>query len=142
MWHVHTCRTTLYYVFFSSASRAKVKINEDFIHFCFGMLVQNLRRAHKDLQHIPSGLNVSVPKLVQYWYFHTSNPLFFFFFMCIDLNEDGILNEEEFSDPDLNEVPEDLTEEQFRLERLDEFRVADEDKNGKLERHELLVSIV
>ncbi|XP_068237144.1 45 kDa calcium-binding protein-like [Palaemon carinicauda] len=56
----------------------------------------------------------------------------------LDLDENGVLNEEEFSDPDLNEVPDDLTEELFRLERLDEFRVADEDKNGKLERHELL----
>lgn len=56
----------------------------------------------------------------------------------LDLNEDGSLSEEEFSDPDLNDVPEDMTEEEFKLERLDEFRVADEDKNGKIDRRELL----
>ncbi|KAK7047500.1 45 kDa calcium-binding protein [Halocaridina rubra] len=58
--------------------------------------------------------------------------------ILLDLNEDGTLNEEEFSDPDLNELPEDMTEEKFKLQRLDEFRVADEDHNGKIERRELL----
>ncbi|XP_047495307.1 45 kDa calcium-binding protein-like [Penaeus chinensis] len=56
----------------------------------------------------------------------------------LDVDEDGKLTEEEFSDPTMNEVPDYLTEEQFRLDRINEFRVADLDKNGKVERKELL----
>lgn len=58
----------------------------------------------------------------------------------LDVDEDGKLTEEEFSDPTMNEVPDYMTEEQFRLDRINEFKVADLDKNGKVERKELLVS--
>lgn len=62
-------------------------------------------------------------------------------FLCfLDVDEDGKLTEEEFSDPTMNEVPDYMTEEQFRLDRINEFKIADLDKNGKVERKELLVS--
>ncbi|KAG7153852.1 45 kDa calcium-binding protein-like [Homarus americanus] len=39
---------------------------------------------------------------------------------------------------DMNEVPDDMTLEQYKNERLKEFRIADEDSNGKVDRRELL----
>lgn len=39
----------------------------------------------------------------------------------------------------MNEVPDYMTGEQYRNERLKEFKIADEDKNDKLDRRELLV---
>lgn len=56
----------------------------------------------------------------------------------LDIDGDNKLTEDEFSDPEVNEVPDYMTVEQYRNERLKEFRIADEDENGKLERRELL----
>ncbi|XP_042208651.1 45 kDa calcium-binding protein-like [Homarus americanus] len=56
----------------------------------------------------------------------------------LDVDEDNKLSEDEFSDPDMNEVPDDMTLEQYKNERLKEFRIADEDSNGKVDRRELL----
>lgn len=39
----------------------------------------------------------------------------------------------------MNEVPDDMTVEQYKNDRLKEFKIADEDNNGKIDRRELLV---
>ena len=58
-----------------------------------------------------------------------------------DVDGDGTLSENEFADPDLNEVPDGISPEEFRKERLKEFHnVLDEDGNGKVERKEYIVS--
>lgn len=49
------------------------------------------------------------------------------------------MTEEEFSDPDTNQVPEDMTPNEYRQERIQEFKAIDEDENGHLDRRELLV---
>ncbi|XP_076044015.1 45 kDa calcium-binding protein-like [Oratosquilla oratoria] len=60
----------------------------------------------------------------------------------LDVDGDGVLTEEEFSDPAMNEIPEYLTEEKFKEERIHEFRnVVDENKNNKVEKKELLMYI-
>ncbi|KAK8743276.1 hypothetical protein OTU49_001345 [Cherax quadricarinatus] len=56
----------------------------------------------------------------------------------LDIDGDNKLSEDEFSDPDMNEVPDDLTVEQYRNDRQREFKIADEDNSGKLDRRELL----
>lgn len=59
---------------------------------------------------------------------------------CIsDIDGDSKLTEEEFSDPDTNQVPEDMTPNEYRQERIQEFKAIDEDENGHLDRRELLV---
>ncbi|XP_069944674.1 45 kDa calcium-binding protein isoform X2 [Cherax quadricarinatus] len=57
----------------------------------------------------------------------------------LDIDGDNKLSEDEFSDPDMNEVPDDLTVEQYRNDRQREFKIADEDNSGKLDRRELLI---
>ncbi|MCL4125958.1 UNVERIFIED_CONTAM: hypothetical protein GTU68_049575 [Idotea baltica] len=57
----------------------------------------------------------------------------------LDLDEDGALSESEFADPELNDVPQHLTDEQFKEKRIKDFRnIVDKDENGKAERKELL----
>lgn len=56
----------------------------------------------------------------------------------LDADNDNRLSEDEFSDPDMNEVPDDMTVEQYKNDRLKEFKIADEDNNGKIDRRELL----
>lgn len=64
----------------------------------------------------------------------------FVFLSCIsDIDGDSKLTEEEFSDPDTNQVPEDMTPNEYRQERIQEFKAIDEDENGHLDRRELLV---
>lgn len=56
-----------------------------------------------------------------------------------DIDGDAQLTKDEFTDPEINEVPEDMTPEQYRQDRLKDFANADEDKNGIIDRKELLV---
>lgn len=56
-----------------------------------------------------------------------------------DIDGDAQLTKDEFTDPEMNEVPEDMTPEQYRQDRLKDFGSADEDKNGIVDRKELLV---
>lgn len=56
----------------------------------------------------------------------------------LDIDGDGQLSSEEFSDPEINEVPEDMTPEHYKQERLKDFEIADGDKNGLVDRKELL----
>lgn len=56
-----------------------------------------------------------------------------------DIDGDAQLTKDEFTDPEINEVPEDMPPEQYRQDRIKDFAVADEDKNGIIDRKELLV---
>lgn len=56
----------------------------------------------------------------------------------LDVDGDGQLTKEEFADPEINEVPDGITPERYKEERLKDFKIADEDKNGSLDRKELL----
>lgn len=56
----------------------------------------------------------------------------------LDIDGDAQLTKDEFTDPEINEVPEDMTPEQYRQDRLKDFGNADEDKNDIVDRKELL----
>ncbi|KAL7644170.1 UNVERIFIED_CONTAM: hypothetical protein RMT77_004996 [Armadillidium vulgare] len=57
----------------------------------------------------------------------------------LDVDEDGVLSETEFSDPEFNEIPDHLNNNQFREERIKEFRTAvDKDGDGNANRRELI----
>ncbi|KAK3864221.1 hypothetical protein Pcinc_030079 [Petrolisthes cinctipes] len=56
----------------------------------------------------------------------------------LDIDGDSKLTEEEFSDPDTNQVPEDMTPNEYKQERIQEFKTIDEDESGSLDRRELL----
>ncbi|CAL4117612.1 unnamed protein product [Meganyctiphanes norvegica] len=60
----------------------------------------------------------------------------------LDMDDDNELTPQEFSDPSMNEVPDDMTLQEFQQERLHEFKtIIDTDNNGKIDRRELLMYI-
>ena len=65
--------------FYLGDCRVKAEINVH-LNFCFGMLVQILWQAYKELHHVLSGSNLSVPKIA----FSLSHiPLFVIFLLFI-----------------------------------------------------------
>ena len=73
---------------------------------------------------------------------HNLNALIVMAIIIADIDGDGQLTSEEFTDPEINDVPDGITHERYKEERLKDFKIADEDKNGSLDRKELLVCTI
>lgn len=60
----------------------------------------------------------------------------------LDMDDDNELTAQEWSDPSMNEVPDDMTSQEFQEERLHEFKtIIDANNSGKVDRRELLLYI-